>query len=433
MTVKDDETTDVFDSDGYFSGYVFLDLEMLTIFEDTDDDIRAYVADFGEEADRMGKGTGAWISTEGAFLLVVDEDDEETSFTLVDLAKDDEDELFTVEDMDSYQFSPDGTKIAYVINSDDDEQELHLYDIDAEEDDEVENDFNFPDYGFTMANDLFYVVEDDDGDMEAFMYGNDDAIAEGTIMVVQASPAGDYIITVSGEEEDDMVVNSYNIRKEDSVEIMDGENLYVAVARDPEQLFISSFVEDDLILYAANMDGSDLVEILDESDVNYYSVRDVLGHPFFYLTFSTEDGITLLAYEAGSDEEAFVLLEEWDSIDLLNVSPDGRTVLLAAAEDDGDDEILISIEVNEDADEIELDDDHEVIYNAVFTENGREIIFTASDGYDPDEISVNIVPADGDDSPEELYSEASLLSVQWADMEPFDRLYFSSWIFGYGN
>jgi hypothetical protein len=322
--------------------------------------------------------------------------------------------------------------IAYVINSDDDEQEIHIYDIAKDEDEEIENDFAIPDMGFTRQGDLYYIVEDDDGNMEAFVYDSGDSIAEGEIMAIDASETGEYLIIISGDDVDDLTVYAYNVKREKAEEIVDGEDLEVAFSSDPEQLFITEFVDGDLVVYASEIDGSNLQEIYDENDIDDYDIWYVNGHEFFYLMTDTEDGENLYAYEFGSDE-VFPLLEEWSTIDLLNVSENGRYLLAGVAEDPGDDVMLVSIELNDDADLVELDDDAEDIYNAAFMSNGKDVIYTAINGDENDDVSVNQVPVSGDDKPDELHDEAILLDVQWGNLAPFDTLSFSWLIFGEGN
>jgi hypothetical protein len=431
MQVKDDETSDLFDTDDWVTTYVSIEQERMLLIERQDDGVRCHVAEFGEEADRLDSGIDCFPSLDGRYVVIVDEDDNETTFTLFDLNKDDEEEILTEEDIADYAFSYDLRMLAYVVNSSSDEQELHLFNIADEEDEDIEEDYAIPDLGFTRKGDLYYVVEDDDGNMEAFVYGNNDAIAEGEIMSVQAGPEGDFLIIISGDDEDDLAVYAYSVRSEEAEEIMDGEYLEVAISEEPALVFISEFVDGDLTLYVSDLDGSDLVEIYDESDVYYFDIVGVTGQDFFLITISGEDGDTLFGYRAGGDE-AFALLEEWYSIDPLNVSSNGRYLVVAAAEDSGDDEILLSIEVNEDADMVELDDDIELAFNAVFTTNDRDVIYTATTGDDPDDVSIYQVPVSGDDKPEELHEEAFLLDAQWANINPFTPLSFSWLLYGGG-
>jgi hypothetical protein len=430
MRVRDDETSDLFDSEDWFQVGVYPDKDLMVIFEYRDEGARCYVANFGEEADRIDKGTDCWPSYDGRTMMVIDEDDDETAFTLHDLRRESDEEVLKAEDVAAYAISPDMSMIAYVVNSSDDEQELHLYDIDKEEDEDIEEDYAIPDFDFTMAGELYYVVQDDDGNMEAFVHGGDGAFAEGEVMSITPSPEGDYLIIVSGEDEEDLEVYSYLMRKGEAEEIHDGEYLEVAIASDPLQLFISEFADGDLTIYTGDMDGRKLDEIYDESDVIYFDIWTVTGHEYFYLEVETEDGATLFACRAG-DDECSPLLEEWYSFTLLNISANGRYLVLAAVEDSGDDQILYSVRLGSDPEVVELDDDAEGIINAVFAANDRDVLYTAINGDDPDEISINSVPVSGNDKPEELHDEAQLFAVEWGNFSPFDVLSFSWLNYGY--
>ena len=394
--------------------------------------MRCYLAHFGEEADRVDKGTDCQPSLDGRYLVVIDEDDEETTFTKFDLKRDDDNEFLTAEDVYDFQFSEDMSMLAYVINTSSDEQELHLFDIDAEEDDDLVEDFFIPDFGFTKTGELYYVVENDDGEMEAFVHGSNSAIAEGMMMSITPGPAGEYLLIISGDDEDDLEAVSYSIKKEESEEIVDGEYLQLAVAEDPAQVFITEFSEGDLTISVSDLDGGNVTEIFDEGDVLDFDIWTISGHEFFYIVAETEDGETLIAYQSGT-ENGFVLLEEWARIELLNISSDDRNLVFAAFEDPDDDPILFSVRVKEDEDLVELDDDNEGIYNAVFMANDKDVLFTAVNGEDPDEISINLVSISDGERPETLHDEAVLIDVQWGVLNPFDTLHFSRLLYGEGK
>ena len=118
-------------------------------------------------------------------------------------------------------------------------------------------------------------------------------------------------------------------------------------------------------------------------------------------------------------DKGFFLLDEWSEIYLLNISSDGSTLLIKAREDSGDDWALYAINIEEDAELIELDDDVENVSNAVFSKNGKDVIYTAVTGDDSDDVEVRRVRANGKEDAERLYDEAVLVDIQWDRLTPF--------------
>ena len=182
-----------------------------------------------------------------------------------------------------------------------------------------------------------------------------------------------------------------------------------------------------LTISSSRIDGSDVEEVLDENDISSFDAWSVPGHEVVYFMLYTEDGI--LGYAYPFEGEGFYFIEEWESVYLLNVSPDGSMLAFAGSEDAGDDPILYFIELEKGMDPEELDDDALWISNAVFTSKNRELLYTVETGEDYDEVSVNLVSlAEG--GPETLYDEAHLLDVEWSDLAPFDYLPFSNVLAG---
>jgi protease II len=118
-------------------------------------------------------------------------------------------------------------------------------------------------------------------------------------------------------------------------------------------------------------------------------------------------------------DTGFYLLEDWYSIRLMALSSNDRTLVFSAVEDSGDDPVLYSVEVKDGAESVELDEDAEGFESAVFTSDGRYVIYTASTGDDSDDREVRKVRADGGEEYETLYEEATLIDARWADRNRF--------------
>jgi len=424
MTTKAEETDKLFDSDDFPVLLAFPEQNKVVILEYREDDVRCYQAPFGEEADRVAKGTDCIFLPDGEKMVVIDVDDGETAFTLIDLDKGDENEFLTVEGvLDRYQVSADGSLMAYVETSDG-EQELHLVEIQEGEEDKIADGVGIPDFGFaSIGSNFYYVIEDEEGSLALYVNNESSPIAEGMILAAQFGPYAEYLLYSVGDEMDELVVSSYSIKNEESEEIIEGEGLQFAVLNHPEQVIIVETVGDsEITIHSSSLDGSELVEVLEEEDVYAYDVWNVPGHGFVYFLLYSAEGA--LGYAYPFKGEGFYFVEEWEDVGLLNVSPDGKLLAFSGVEDAGDDQVLYFVELVEGSDPEELDEDALWFRNAVFTKNSRELLYTVETGIDTDEISVNLVNL-SEGPPDTLYDEAELFDVAWAELAPFDYLNFA--------
>jgi len=90
--------------------------------------------------------------------------------------------------------------------------------------------------------------------------------------------------------------------------------------------------------------------------------------------------------------------------------------VLSGQEDFGDDLVLYSMDVEQGSGVVELDDNPNNYVNAVFTPNGKEIVYTAVTGNNKDDFEVLQVPVNGKELPEVLYSDAVLVDVRWSEL-----------------
>ena len=216
MTSEAEEMDKLFDSNDYPVLIAFPEQKNVIIIEYLDDSARCYQAVFGEEADRVAKGTDCIIFPDGENLIVVDEDDGETSFTLLNLAKEDENEFLVIEGMlDLYMVSLDGSLMAYVEDTDG-EQELHMVEIDGDNDDKIADGVGIPDFGFApTGRNFYYVVEDDEGSLALFVNDENSPIAEGLILSAQFGSGGEHLIYSVGDEMEDLVISSYSLKDDE--------------------------------------------------------------------------------------------------------------------------------------------------------------------------------------------------------------------------
>jgi len=211
------------------------------------------------------------------------------------------------------------------------------------------------------------------------------------------------------------------VRGDDDVEVADGEDIefgFILAAPSRLVVLITEEGSDEFKVLSASPDGSDVVELLSEDDATFDRVVFVSGEPTLYIYMEGEDGQVLFVTPANK-ATGFRLLEGWASIELLNRSSGGRSLVFWAAEEAGDDPVLYSVAVQEGADAVELDDDGEEFLNAVFTSDGQFVLYTADTGNDDDDVEVRRVRVDGEEKFETLYDEAILVDVRWDDINPF--------------
>jgi len=403
MRFGDGEPTDVMDSKAdYLWGTVVKDPEIVFLEEFRDGGERCYVARPGGEAERVAKADGCGISLDGLTIYFSERDKGETTLSVIDITGENETVLLDeVEGVDSHQVSEDASHVAYVQVEDYDESQLYLVERDSGEEDKIGDEvLRIVDYGFAPDSDtLFYIAEEEEDDysvLRLYMSDSDDPIAEGPALGADFTPDGQYLVYLLGDEDDEETLSVHPLDGGGDVKVLDGEEIQYAVLRtSPPRVLALSTEEDGFTLYSVSVDGGDVIELLDEEDANF-EAEYVPNESLLYVQITDEDGeVSLFVAPLGGEDEGYTLLEEWARIEILNRSPDGSQLVFWAREDWGDDPVLYSIAIEDGADPVELDDDSEGFRNAVFTSDGRFVLYTAVTGDESDDVEVHQVQADG--------------------------------------
>ncbi|MBE9508998.1 MAG: hypothetical protein IMY86_13235, partial [Chloroflexi bacterium] len=426
IRIGDREPTEVIElSEGLHSGKVVNDFEFIFLEESRDGGERCYVARPGSEAERVAKADECDISRDGSIVYFSEEKRGETTVSVVGVnGKNEQVVLDEVEGVESYQFSADASHVAYV-QEDDGEARLYLVERRSGEKIEISDQvYRVNSYGFAPGSDvLYYVVREDSDDEEVQLYTSDGdrPIAEEMTISARFSQDGRYLAYAVEDYDGDETLYVHPMMGGDDVEVADGDDIdFGFLSTAPSRLVVLVTEEDgEFTLSSANLDGGDVIELLKEDDGAVGSIQYVPGEPTLYVGMEDEDGEEMLFVTPVDKATGFRLLEGWASIELLNRSAGGRQLAFAALEDSGDDPVLYSIAVEDGADPIELDDDGEDFYRAVFSANGQFVLYSARTGSDFDELEVRRVRADGKERFETLYEEAGLVDVCWDDMDPF--------------
>jgi Tol biopolymer transport system component len=427
ITVGGREPSEIMTTDALpLQGSVFGNSDIMFLQETRDSQERCYAARSGQEAERLAKGDQCWVSADGSTAYFEKLDDGEITLSTIGIdGKNETVVLDEVEDVKSTRTSGDASHIAYLQQTDDGQQ-LYLIERRSGVVTEVSAElFSIPKYVFVPGGDtLFYIAENDEGMLELYTSGSATPIAEGVTLGATAGPEGQHLVYMVGDEDGEMTLYVHPMKGGDDVQVLTGDNLEYSIIRSPARILIREIEDYEVTLHSADMSGSSGVELFNEDDITLSNIYYVLDGKTLYLLIREEDGTNTLYVTPMDEADGFRLLDEWHQIGLLNLSSDGRQLVFWGQEDRGDDPVLYSIAVEDGADPIELDDDNEGFRNAVFTANGKEIVYTAETGSNPDDVDVCQVPANGSDKFQVLYEEAFLADVYWTELYPFSQIFW---------
>lgn len=423
MRVGDREPTTVLESDG-LSGVTVVD-DFLFLEETQGGRERCYIARGNREAERVARAdTGCDLSLDAKWIILTNVSREETTVSIVDLGGENEQVLLDdVEDVASFEVSGDVSHLAYVRGRRG-EYQLYLLERRSGDQEKIGDEVDSVlAYEFAPRSDtLFYVVREDAGDEEVRLYelGDNRPLARATTIEFRFSPDGRYIAYTVGDEDGDEKLYVRSVRGGDSVEVADGGGIeFGYIETEPGRLLALITDRNTLKLVSADLSGRDAIELLNEEGVSVSELNYVPGEPTLYLGLEDEDRRDILFVTPVNRAGGVRLLEDWDSIDLLNRAPGGRQLVFVGVEDRGDDPVLYSVEVREGATPVVLDDDADGFSNAVF--RGSNVVYTAITGTDRRDVEIRQVRADGRGRFETLYEEAVLLSVRWDTLYQFSR------------
>lgn len=423
-----DTPTEIMKTDALpLRGLLFADNDDLFLQETRSSQERCYAANPDQAAERITKGDDCWATQDGSYVWAEDRNSGEFSLSLYPL--DGKGDPITIledeEDIGQYVVARNGDYVAYIQYERAGWQLVSVATqegITTEVGEPAETIHQFGFLGDTET--LFYISENDEDRVELFISDHTTSLAEGVGMVAVGADNGRYLIYQVVDEDGESTVVSYDVDTATSQTLLAEDDLRFNIISAHDVVLLTVQDGDDLLLYRANLDGSNVELLLDETHVSLSDLQYTLDQDRLYVRLH-DDGYESLFTTSLSKADGFYLLEDWNDIVLFNQTEDGRSLVFMAQEDAGDDYILYTVAQEKGASLVELDDQYEYYTNAVFTENGREVIYTGVGGDDFDDVDVLQVAADGEDSAEVLYPEAQLLSVRWQLLSPFQNAYFT--------
>ena len=428
MRIGEAGPIEVLESDAdHLSVGFFIEPGIFAVRESTDGQARCYAARLGQETERLAKADDCYFSYDGSTLVYRDDSSrDESTLTVIDIARQEEQVLLDeFEGLESTVLSPDGSRVAYV-QEDGGEYQLFLMDRRSGEEVEVTDEVaRIYSLGFTpTGNEMYYIIKEDEDDDEVQLYAlseSDQPIAEGAGISVDFSPDARYMYYVVRDDDGEGTLYARPVGGGEDVEVAEGEAIgFEAVRTSPTRLLVIVLDGDDVTLLSADYSGNDVVELWSDDDVDLEDGVYLLNKSMVYLRIEDDKNGEDAVFVTPVDKDTgFYLLEDWDTIRLMALSPNDRTLVFAAAEDSGDDPVLYGIEVKDGAEPVELDGDAEGFENAVFTSDGRYVVYTAATGDDSDDREVRKVRVDGGEEYETLYEEAALVDARWAKRNRF--------------
>ncbi len=427
------EITPFFETDDEVYALVLDGGKTIFINEIRDSSQRCYVSENGKEAEEVAKGDECWMAPEGKVVLTK-EVSSKGYLTVNAYNIKGEDEVVVLDDEENvrdntYSHTVDGKFIFFTIEDDDGAKVKVVSTEDGEVIAESDTFFDIVTTSSSVAGDsISFTAENDEGLLELYTITGSDQnlVASGTSFLTGFDKQGDNLIYMVGDEEGEQTIFVHPMGGGDDVEIMSGEGLSFSLNIWSDILLIQETSEDgDVTIYSAIKDGSDLTELFSESDVYLDYIYNPIGTDKLIFMVNNEDELYNIFSTSVGSEDGDYILEDWASVYMHAISPDGKTLLFSGREEYDDDTILFTLDATGGSEMVELDDDD--IYsllNATFTVNGKEVLYSVQSGEDYDEVEVRKVNVNGEEDYEVLYEEAAFLDVEWTSLNPFDSFYF---------
>lgn len=431
------EMLPIFESDNNFFALVLDGGKYIYINEARDSKERCYLSTNGAEAEQVVKGNQCTIAATGKVLFTKEISKDKMTVKSYDING--KNEVILMDDVEdvqnnSYGYNDTGTMIFYVVN---DGKDAALFLVNAANGEIIAESDEFDDIlawdRSFLGNEVYFIALNDDQELELYTLGEKSGqklVATGNSMMARLDKKGENLVYIVGDEDGEQTVVVHPMGGGEDKELMSGENLSINLLLWKDLFLIKEYDpdKDRVTLYAANTDGNKLTEIFSESDIVIDSILTPINSDEIIIGYKDNKSMFTYYVTTPTSEEGMEVISDWYTLILKDISPDGKTLLFIGREDDGDDLLLLSVNVEEKATVVELDDDDlEGVTVAVFSANGKDVIYNVHTGSDYDEYEIRQVGVDGKEEYTLLYEEALILDVEQTAMDRFDSYnYFSN-------
>ena len=386
----------------------------------------------GEEAKRLLKGKYCSISSDGLTLLI--REDEAVGVVTLSVAKTaDPDNLIEVlseeKDILSYNLSSDGTLLYVsrgVLNG---AKKAVLYDTTSGKK-LVESDtfeYKYSTRFSTKGHGFYIITEAEDGtvDLSALIGTELVSIKTGKSINANFNDAGTYLAYAVSMDGLSQTVYLYDLAAQTETEIVGGKSLSTAFIDKPERLLVMDNVVNEVTIYSTDMKGSALVQIFNKPKYTVSTIYQPFDQNRLFILTGKDTNYHLFVTSLDK-EDGFFLIEDFKRITPLAFSKDSNILIFTGDETSSTEKQLFRINVEADADMDEVDDDGTTYANAVFTPDGKTLLYTVKTGTDRSDYVVRSVELKEKSKPVDLYEEATIQDVSWGRLYPWQLLSWST-------
>jgi hypothetical protein len=395
--------------------------------EEIEEEHRCYLSIAGGSANDILRGSYCDLTYDLSTAFAVDQKDAETTVELFTLA---DNAAFTPlddqENVGEVRFSGDGLRLSYV-----DTTEIpHVVYLDSQDGSTLvtgPDAYAVVQQGFAWRGHIgYFISENDDGNLELYLLSDAGTTLVRTDLSIGAglSLDGARLVYTAGPIDGEQTLYVRDVASGTDTEVVSGNNLQFTILDPLSSIIITSENDDQLMVYSANLEGSGLVSLFEGDNFFLSELVYVPGQPYIFLVLDGEDGLSLLATRPDLEDE-YMVVEDWNVVDLLDLSGDGNQLLYIGAEEP-DDDIALYLANLDTKDSITLDDDAEDIGNGLFSARDDTVLYTAITGDNPDDAEVRSLRLGRSDPSMVLYSDAVLVAAQWDTLAPFSFTSFTS-------
>lgn len=273
----------------------------------------------------------------------------------------------------------------------------------------------------TKGHGFFLVTENETGMVDLSIWDGQQLVSvkSGKSMHPAFNLDGTMLAYAVSQDKLSQTAYLYDVKAKTEVEITGGKSLSFSFIENPQRLLVRDNVPNELIIYSADLKGEKVVEIFDQAGYALGSIYQPHGQNRLFI-MTTKTSNTHLYTTSLDNDDGFFLVQDFKSIVPLNVSKDGNWLVFYGSETTTTTTAkkeLFKAEIVKDGELVELEDEGTSYPNAVFTPDGKSLLFTMKTGVDrTDTVVQSIEMKDGAKSVE-LYDQAAIQDVSW------DRLY----------
>ena len=389
----------------------------------------------GEEAKRLLKGKTCSFSSDGSTMAIT-ESSTTTAVTLLVAKVSDPDNASTIldqqKDILSTNLSSDGTLLYVSRGTAAGIKRIELYDTASGKKLVESEPFEYQ-YGtrFSSKGHGFYLITENEAGIVNLSVWDGQQLASiktGKSIHPAFNLDGTMLAYAVSQDKLSQTAYLYDLRTKTEVEITSGKSLSFSFIENPQRLLVRDNVLNEVMVYSADFKGESVLEIFDKAGYALSTIYQPLDKNRLFI-LATKGGNIHLYTSSLDKEDGFFLVEDFKSVLPLNVSRDGSWLVFAGSETAAtttSKKELYKIKVVENADLEELDNDGTSYTNAVFTPDGKALLYSMKTGTDRTDTVVKSIEMKDEAKAVELYDGAALQDVSWGRLYPWQLAAWST-------